>query len=239
MSRKFIVSLAFCGAVLLAVGAGYAIAAGTGYSVTRLTGSDEHTHTDIAPTTHPLRSPLRSHLIVCVDDGSSKGADPADLEHARAALDAAAGTVDGLPEEYGEPEVISGCPAPSASLGTAITQYDIEGRNVSSPSEAALFLYALPEALYASTFGAESHIIANEEFICEKDACVPVTKSIYMASPLEEPRLASALLEALGLVETAPPPDIIIDWEACERGERPHPDFECSDYDEETGDLRK
>jgi hypothetical protein len=30
--------------------------------------------------------------------------------------------------------------------------------------------------------------------------------------------------------DATPPPEPTIDWAACERGERPHPDFDCNDY---------
>jgi hypothetical protein len=95
-------------------------------------------------------------------------------------------------------------------------------------------LYFVSEDTYVATFPdeEEGYVIGQGEYICSGDTCTGTTPGLYVPASVDDAVLQEALIDAVGFDETTPEPTPFIDWPACERGERPHPDLDCSGYEE-------
>jgi hypothetical protein len=180
-----------------------------------------------------LLAATRDHLSICVDGAGGLAVGSSHKERIENALSGALQSVRDLPPEYQSAEVSLACPTPAAQIGNPISKFDIEGRLVEVPSEHRLLVYLLPDDLYAATFSGESYVESPEEYMCSGDTCVTVTVGLYLPVNVDLANLEAAILEGLTLTPRTPVPDPTIDWHACERGELPHPDLTCDDYEEE------
>ena len=191
------------------------------------TGSD----VDIVPSSR-LISNNRTHLSLCVGGEDGTGASEADVEAVRVALEQGLAAQAEIPPEFSQREVTSGCPLPSVPLGDRASGVGEFGDNVDEPSEHLLFVYLIPPELYSSTFDSEPFVNGSAQFVCEYDQCTKATMALYLPSSATNEDIRQALLDTLRLLPREPIPDPTFDWEACERGTPPHPDYSCDQYDD-------
>jgi hypothetical protein len=181
----------------------------------------------------PLLVSNRSHLSICVDGGGGLNISNEDVQGVRETLEEALAARPEIPPEYAEREVTAGCPAPTARLGSPEKFLGLGAPSVATPSEHRVFVYLLPPEVYAATFGSDPYSFGPEEFLCEGDACYPITFGLYVSSSFDGNVLRQGLLDSLHLLLPKPNnPEPILDWAACERGEQPHPDYSCDQYEE-------
>jgi hypothetical protein len=181
----------------------------------------------------------RPNLSICVHGAGGLSVSNDDVARVRAALEAGLLSVPDIPPEYGERVVSEGCPPPSAQLGQPASQWDIRGARVDVPSVHRVFVYLVSDATYSATFGAEPFVAAGEELVFSGDEGYPVTFGLYVPQSAPSDALSEGLLTVLRLRPHEPSPTPAIDWQACERGERPHPDFDCSNYEDRLRQLEE
>ncbi len=140
-----------------------------------------------------------------------------------------------IPEQYAARAVVSGCPAASTPLGTPNPYFGLNAARYasgeSSPSEHLVYIYFVSREVYAATFGDEPFVRGPEEFICQGHVCIEATVGVYFPDTVAADVLEAGLMRALVL----PRPEIpgpVFDWSACERGEQPHPDYTCDQYED-------
>ena len=78
----------------------------------------------------------------------------------------------------------------------------------------------------------DPYALTDEEVVCQLDGCTGVTFGLYLSMSADRNVWREGLARGLRLVEPLPNGEPDIDWAACERGERPHPDFDCSGYED-------
>ncbi len=202
--------------------------AAAAYAVTELTTAQEAEQDFDSISRSSLSG--RTFLSLCVDDGAGGVSDEA-VDVVREALEAVLTAEADLPGEYERREVTGGCPAPAAALGTPISEYDIHGRPVEDPSVHAVFVYLIDPSLYTATFGDDPYAMGTEEIACDYDNCIAVTRSLYIPASVSVELLQTGLADVIGLIqhENREPE---LDWSACERGEQPHPAYDCSTYED-------
>ncbi len=172
-----------------------------------------------------LMAPNRTRLSICVDAAGGADVGSAQLESVSEALDAAFASVPEVPPEYTQPDpsVVAGCP-PAISLTGERLSFDDRFFNSRIPAvnDAALlsphrvFVYFVPDELYAASFGDAPYARASGEFLCGGGGCWDVTARVYVPSSAGSQPLAQGLVQALVLVPPPPPPTL--DWLPCELG---------------------
>jgi hypothetical protein len=100
-------------------------------------------------------------------------------------------------------------------------------------------VFMTPTEVYAATFGDKRYAYGPEEFVCDGDECVEVTIGLYLPASASSATISDGLLDGLGLLPRAPNPEPIIDWEACERGQQPHPAYSCDQFEEWQRDQQR
>lgn len=205
-------------------------------------GSDEEPEATPSPTAegdssgfNRLFSDTRSHLSVCVAGTEAYEISDEEVDDVHSALEAGLAEVDEVPSEFGDWEVVAGCPAPVETLGTPLKYYPgFDAAHVDVPSEHMVFVYFVPEDVYHVTFGDEAYTLSTEEMVCEGDVCVGVTLGLYVPATVTSGLLKMALLDGLVLLPREPEPEQTLDWTSCERGTPPHPDYPCEGLDDWT-----
>jgi hypothetical protein len=212
---------------------------GAGYALTRLSLAqlDSEAHHD------PLLSPTRTHLSLCVEGAGGYSISGEDVTAVQAALDEGLAEQPVIPLEFEQREVMSGCPPPSEPLGTSTMILGLYaphyGDGDDGPSEHRLFVYKTTTEVYRATFGSQPYAKGSAEFVCEGDACRGVTTAVYIPTSASDATLIEALLDGLLLRPRTPNPEPTLDWTACERGEQPHPDYSCDQFEEWQRDQQK
>lgn len=185
----------------------------------------------------------RPNLSLCVDGVGGLELSDEHVQAVREGLELALDSAPEVPAEYQRHEVVAGCPLPSVPLGKFVDgddRYDRlaeAGRVVDVPSPHRLFVYFMPDDVYDATLAGEPYATTGEEHVCPTDACMGVTLGVYLPASAKIDVLRMGLLRGLRLVESLPNPEMDIDWQACKRGERPHPDFNCQDLEDWRRDL--
>jgi len=156
----------------------------------------------------------RLELSICVDGAGGESISPTRVAAVQRAID------NGLSREldrFHEPpypptgQATSGCPAASVPLGASLTAYEAEeyAARVEVPAEPSghrVFVYVLPDAIYAATFGSESYIRTTAELLCEEHVCAEVTTGLYVPESVSAEMLEVGLVDALGLISREDPP---------------------------------
>ena len=189
---------------------------------------------------NPLLVDARTRLSICVDVVGGASLSTEQLEAAEDALADGLARTQNLPPEYDDQEVVGGCPVPAAELGTGAYDPWLQFVIVTTASEHRVFVYFVPDDLYAATFGAEPYATGVEEFMCEVDSCSPATHGVYIPLTAERVVLEDALLKGLTLLPQAPLPNPDYGWEVCEQGQEPtNPGYTCDDYWENKSDVER
>ena len=185
---------------------------------------------------NPLISDTRTGLSLCVDGAGGFNATGEDTEEVREALEQGLTAEVSLPAEYAEREVVQGCPPSTEDLGTNLgTSLGMGAPSYApgeTPSKHRLFVYFITPELFEATWPGKPYGRGPAEFACAGDECEPVTDAVYVPSSVSRGDLRDGLLDALLLLPREPNPEPILDWEACERGEQPHPDYTCDQYED-------
>ena len=185
---------------------------------------------------NPLISDTRSRLSLCVDGAGGFNASDEDTQEVREALEQGLAAENSLPAEYAEPVVVPDCPPAPDELGAVRgTSLGIYGQSFSegeTPSEHRLFVYFIAPELFEMSWPGEPYGLGTAELACRADVCLTVTGSLYVSSSVSGRDLRDGLLDSLLLLPREPNPEPILDWEACERGEQPHPDYTCDQYED-------
>lgn len=182
----------------------------------------------------------RTRLSLCMAGPSGFSISDGAVQAMREALEEGLAAQAEIPPEYDERAVSAGCPPPAARLGSPEKFLGLGAPNVDTPSEHRVFVYVLPPEIYAATFGSDPYAFGPEEFVCEGDACIPVTLGLYVSSSANRDVLRQGLLDSLHLLLPKPNnPEPTLDWDACDRGEQPHPDYSCDQYEEWKRDQAK
>ena len=119
------------------------------------------------------------------------------------------------PPEYADPRVVEGCPESLVVWGTAVSKYDLEGRNVSVPSEHRLMVYLVRDGIYSKTFGDEPYVDDPVEYVCQLDDCAEVTIGLFVPESASPQALKEGLSEALYLTPATLDVDPTVDPTRC------------------------
>lgn len=183
-----------------------------------------------------LLASSRSNLSLCVDGAGGFSVSSREVEAVREALARGLASVPDVPDEYAEPNVVAGCPPATGLTGTPVNPLDRIGGLIltggEAPSPHFAFIYFVPAEAYGGSFGSQPYGRTHEESICRGDVCFSgVTAGLYLSPSVTSEVLQQALLHVLNWPPRTPvPQDEYIDWEACERGELPHPELTCDVY---------
>jgi hypothetical protein len=184
----------------------------------------------------PLQTSNRSNLSLCVDGAFGLEAADEKLDTVR---DVVESVVEGLPvavPEYADPEVVAGCPASQVLSGEPSEFSPFKGGSVQpwlgeAPSRHRFFIYFLPDGRYQEWFGDQPYATGSEESLVWVDMVLSgVTGGVYFAESAASDVLERALTDELLHPFRTPVPRPTIDWQACERGESPHPEHTCDAY---------
>jgi hypothetical protein len=169
------------------------------------TGPDKREVT-VAQYPGNLLASNRTHLAVCVDRAGSDAASSDDVAAVERALDLGLSMLDQVPGEFGTPTVSSECPSPIALSGQRLHELDLccllskHVEDVSQTSPYRLFVYVVPDALFAESFDASRPFArANPERLCHGDVCLEITVAIYATESISSANLTIGLLPGLGL----------------------------------------
>lgn len=188
-----------------------------------------------------LVAPGRTHLSVCVDGAGGINVSPSDVDKVSTALDNALASLAQVPPEFGQPTVTGGCPPP-LPLGEPLDYGDRNGglaqflADATLASQHLLWVYSVPDELYAASFGSEPFTRATAEIVCRNpprtpptppepghpyigfrdNVCSPTTVSLYLPASIGTGLMEEAVLRALGLFPRKPDPTF--DLHACEQG---------------------
>lgn len=226
MSRLIKVSLVLLGLLIAAL-------VTAGFVVAHLVGSQE---SQVVLGNGVLASSDRTHLSVCIDGAAGAATSETALTAVRQALSEIRSSPYYRPE-FGEPEAVEGCPAPSALSGSPPTDaverhYTLEQTvrvwPPASPSPHRVFVYVMPPEVYADYFGDDPYAVGTSEMLCSGDVCVAVTGSLYIPSASSD-ALQQGLSAALGLRPREREPQPTPDWQACELGP---PEPWCERYED-------
>jgi hypothetical protein len=210
--------------------AGVAVA---GFVISHLAAGDEPEVTHVGGV---LQTSNRSNLSLCVDGAFGLERADEDLDAVRDVVESVA---EGLPiaaPEYANPEVVAGCPASHILTGPPSEFGPFPGRLVrpslgEAPSRHRFFIYFLPDGTYQEWFGDQPYATGSEESLIWGDFILGgVTRGVYFAESTASDVLEGALTEVLLVPFRTPAPVQTIDWQACERGESPHPEHTCDAY---------
>ena len=165
---------------------------------------------------NPLLTDDRTHLSICVDGAAGYSVTDADVEAVRETLEDAVASVSNVPPEYSERKVVEGCPpAPPAltddtwSVSYRLIFLEVQ---VDVPSEHRVFVYLLPPHVYETSFGSELYTIVGSEFFCGGgDACLTITRGLYVPASVSSDVLREGLVSVLNLVPYTPGPGPSLD----------------------------
>ncbi len=168
----------------------------------------------------------RDHLSVCVADETGAPASVEQLVLVEAELRSL--TISAIwQDDFGEPEVVAGCPPPSAFSGPplgephpqasrTVTPHDVGERAVffwrpAAPSVHKIFVYFVPRDTLAEyfdepTYSEGRYALVTAELYCEGDNCAAVTGAMYVPPSTTTESVQQGLLDSLGLLPSAPDP---------------------------------
>ncbi len=170
----------------------------------------------------------RTHLSVCIDRPEGGEISDAELAAFDDVFERTFDMLPAVPEPLRERQVTIGCPEPIVEIATETGRYDTSSKLTEKPSKHRMFVYLLDEASYQATFGGEPFFLTSEEKVCPTDWCDNVTSGLYLsASTMGTEDWRYAIARGLNVVYEVPSGEPDIDLSACDRGESPHPDYDC------------
>ena len=161
-----------------------------------------------------LLTSSRAMLSVCVDGAGGGVATAANVDDAATALDSVFdGNISRQLSYPLERSVSLGCPPATALTGEVlghVALHDFDGGGIlisppNPPNEHRVFVYVVPDAAYAQSFGEVPYATGTAEFLCYP-ICSAVTTSLYVTPSATTDILREGLIDALGLRNRRDPP---------------------------------
>ena len=156
----------------------------------------------------------RSQLSVCVDAGAGSSIDLATVDSVSDAVERVFdGNISRQLSYPSERSVSLGCPPATALTGKVlghVALHDFDGGGIlisppNLPNEHRVFVYVVPDAAYAQSFGEVPYATGTAEFLCYP-ICSAVTTSLYVTPSATTDVLREGLIDALGLRNRQDPP---------------------------------
>lgn len=199
MNRRMILPSAVIAALILAA---------TGALIAQEVQTDEE-RTTFESQLPGLTTSNRSVRSLCVDGAAGHSVSDRDVD---VVLAAAREALDGIKDAYafleGElpVEAVKGCPPPMGLTGTPGPRVGRIGRGVAEPSIHSVFVYIVPEDVYADNFADYPYGRAGEEFYCiRRSECSSVTEGLYITPTTDPATLQEGLLDSMGFLQALEP----------------------------------
>ena len=158
-------------------------------------------------------APHRTKLSICVDGAGGVSVSDADSELVREGLDSVTSNLgeEGYLRYLVEANIVAGCPEPTLPLGTPINSVNETRpyqKDVRVASEHLVFVYVLPQDVYAATFGEIEYFRAGAEVCCMTGNNGLVTSAVYVTRAITDGKLGEVLMRAMGFDFYCAPGDV-------------------------------